>query len=264
MKIEKLLLDHSIDFSTEHKNVRDGWVGMDCPFCGSSGKYHMGYNTVEDYFSCWQCGGHSNQHTLSKLLRVSWDKAGEIMEKYGGTNSTKATPRIKVGTNKFKLPSGDLSIHPHHRNYLYRRGYDPDTIVSTWELMGTGPSSKLDELNYRHRILAPIYWNGRLVSFQARDITNQAFAKYMACPPEREIISHKHVLYGKQELWGKKGICVEGITDVWRMGTNAFATLGIKFTRDQMRLIAQHFEEVFVLFDPEKWAQWQAQTLVNE
>jgi DNA primase len=149
------------------------------------------------------------------------------------------------------------------------RGFNWEYLEEVWHIQGTGPVSKLDDgegktLNYKLRILAPVYWNRQVVTFQARDITDKHIAKYMACPPTREIISHKHILYGIQEDWGPRGICVEGIFDAWRLGTNAFATFGIKFTRDQIRAMVKYFEEVVILYDPDQQAQEQADQLIDE
>jgi hypothetical protein len=265
MQVEKFLKDYHILHSTEHKNVRDGWIGIqDCPFCGSKGKYHLGYNTYEDYFSCWMCSGHSTIYVVAKLIGVNYTRAEEIVEKYGGTLKTKKEPRIRVGMSKFKLPSGVGPLQKNHKLYLEERRFDWELLEKVWGLQGTGPQSKLDELSYKLRILAPIYWDRRLVTFQARDITEKQIAKYMACPPEREIISHKHILYGKQEAWGPRGFCVEGITDVWRLGINSFGTFGVKYTRNQLRAMIKHFKEIVVLYDPEEQAQVQAEKLIDE
>ena len=266
MQIEKLLKDNGITYATNHKNIRDGWIGIeDCPFCNSVGKFHLGYSLEEHYFSCWKCGGHNTPYTIQKLLRVSRDKAEAIIKQYGGTSKVKKIPKVRTGTNRFKLPP----TVPHNSRswtYLKRRGFDdPDELINLWGLLYTGPMSQLDNLNFSNRVLAPIIWDGQIVSFQARDISDKHIAKYMACPPEREIISHKHILYGLQGYWQRrKGICVEGIVDVWRFGPGAFATLGIKFTRHQIKEIKNHFDEVVIIYDPEKWAQWQARTLMNE
>lgn len=270
MDIIQLYIDYSIDHSTEHKNVRNGWVGTNCPFCGSTGKYHFGYSIDEDYFSCWQCGGHSVKSSIARLLGVNVSRAEEIIEKYGGAVKHYKKARVRIGKNKFKLPSGSLKLEKQHKLYLKRRGFDWEELARTWGIMGTGPSSKLIShdkeqiINYSNRILAPIIWDGRIVSFQARDISNKHMAKYMACPPEREIISHKHILYGLQDHWGDRGICVEGIFDAWRFGPRAFATFGVKFTQEQLIHMERHFKEIVIAYDPEKQAQKQAKLLMKE
>jgi len=265
MQIEKLFTDYHIPYVTEHKNVRYNWIGIHCPFCPGEQNYHLGYSIDDNYFSCWRCGGHGTTKTIAKILSVNWDKAEEIIKKYGGVTKQKASsPRVRVGTNKFQFPSGDLTIHDYHKRYLEKRNFDPERIVEEWGLLGTGPIAKLDDINYARRILAPIHWDGRIVSFQGRDITDKHMAKYMACPPEREIISHQHIVYGKPDLGGIRGVCVEGITDVWRLGQDSFAIFGIKFTRHQIRAIARLFEEVVIVFDPDPQAQAQALKLEQE
>jgi DNA primase len=265
MDVARFLRDYRVIHSTEHKNIRDGWIGiLDCPFCGTGGKYHLGYNTYEDYWSCWSCGGHSATNVVSKLTGVNYDTAQSIVKKYGGKTKKKQERRIRVGTDNFKLPSGVGPLQDYHKRYLEDRGFNWEYLEEVWRIHGTGPISKLDELSYKMRILAPIYWDQKLVSYQARDITEKHKAKYMACRPEREIISHKHVLYGIQEEWGPRGICVEGITDAWRLGTDAFATFGIKYTPYQIEAMAKHFREVVILYDPEEQAQIQADRMIKD
>jgi DNA primase len=63
-------------------------------------------------------------------------------------------------------------------------------------------------------------------------------------------------------MLGRRAICVEGITDVWRLGpAAAFAVFGITYTPYQVRAISKLFDEVIILFDPESQAQKQAKKL---
>ena len=78
------------------------------------------------------------------------------------------------------------------------------------------------------------------------------------------MIRHQSILYGKQEAWKNIGICVEGVTDVWRLGFSSFATFGISFTPSQVRNIVKHFKKVVILFDDDPQAQEQAKKLMGE
>ena len=191
MDVIKFFIDYKIPHSTDHKNIRDGWIGIqDCPFCGTRGTYHLGYNTYENYFSCWSCGGHSEEYVVSKLIGVNYDTAKEIVEKYGGALKSRAEPRVRVGMSIFRLPNGLVPFNSVSWTYLHKRGFeDPDKLIKDWDLRFAGPSAKLDNHSYYNRILAPIYWDRRIVSFQARSILKNHPAKYKACPPEFEKIS---------------------------------------------------------------------------
>jgi hypothetical protein len=271
MPISDFYQDHNIEVAPEgHKHHRDGWFNINCPFCtGEHDGFHLGFNTEGNYFFCWRCGPHSIPETLVKLLKVSFDQAKSISRDYQlhrsrRVNKTETNKVVKISKHPFKLPNGIVDLTTAHRRYLERRNFDPDQLAHEWGIKGTTPLSVLDGIFYKYRIFTPIHWNGEMVSFQCRDYTNKQSKKYMACPQEREIVHHKHLLYGNQEAWGDVGICVEGTFDVWRLGDQSFSTLGIGYTTEQVRLIASLFKEVVIIFDPEKQAREQAEKLQQE
>jgi hypothetical protein len=264
MKIEQLYKDFNIDYAPEGSpNVGGGWIGVHCPFCAGGKDYHLGFNLDSSHFNCWRCGGHSIKETLIKLLNVDEKTARQLIRQYQGHDG-KARVRLHRDKKPFKYPGTTGPLLPAHKQYLADRGFDPDRLESEWGLLGTGPVSRLGESDYRLRVIAPIMWGGEVVSFQGRDITDRQFAKYKACPQEYEKIHHKHILYGKQEAWGSTGLIVEGITDVWRFGSRAAGTFGIKYTRKQLRAIRDAFDRVFILYDPEPQAQAQAKKMKVE
>lgn len=251
MDIISFLNDYSIDYVTEgNKHAHAGWVNIHCPHCEGSKNYHLGFNIDGGYTSCYRCGFHLVSDTIAALLNVDWKKAIEIIKSYGGKAYVKYVEKaVHQNTKPHKFPSGTTPLQKQHKAYLESRGFDPDYLERLWHLVGTGAISLLGDLNYKHRIIIPYFWNGRQVSFDARDITGKAMNKYQACPLEREIIPHKDILFGKQEAWKDVGICVEGTTDVMRLGVYAFATSGINYTPKQITLIAKTFKRVPVLFD---------------
>jgi hypothetical protein len=263
MKIEQFYRDHSIDYITEgHKHAQSGWVNISCPFCGnlpgSNPGYHLGYNTHANYFHCWRCGGKHIEQVVQILLNIPHHKVNSIIDEYEGSTLTKTT-KPKIGTNPFQFPPL-IEFTKHHLKYLEKRKFDP-SIIDEWELKATGNISILDQTDYKWRILAPIHWNGKIVSFQGRDITNKSKLKYKACPKKFEIIEHQTILYGKPDKWKTTGICVEGITDVWRFGVNSFAVFGIEYTTKQVRHIKRQFKRVAIVFDDDPQAQIQAKKL---
>jgi len=265
MRVLDLYQDYNVPYQTEgHKHCRDGWVNTPCPFCTGNPGLHLGATLNGSIFTCWRCGWKPPSKAIARLIGVSEPQAKEIIRKYGGSSTAIKKKKTKKSKKPHVLPSDVSELQNRHKAYLAKRGFDPDRLQQRWGLLGTGPLSRLDNIDYSHRILAPIYWEGERVSFQTRDITGRHPAKYMGCPEEREAVKHKDILYGKQNQWGEKGICVEGITDVWRLGGSAFATFGIKFTRKQIRRIANQFNEVIILFDDDPQAIEQAKKLKHE
>ena len=265
MKIEELYQDYNVDYLTEgHRHCRPGWANTSCPFCSGNPGYHLSFNMKHNYFICWRCGWHNNIQTISALLGVRFSDAQDIIKEYGG-KSNKADLIIlkKAGGKPHQLPSNSMPLLTNHKKYLEKRNFNPNKLEKKWGILGTGPLSMLDDINFKHRIVIPIIWDGQQVSFQTRAISNSNL-KYITCPKDREIIEHKHILYGKQEAWGDVGICVEGVTDVWRFGSISFSTFGISYTTQQVRQIKNNFKKVIVIFDSDPQAQVQANKLVNE
>jgi len=274
MDIIQLYMDYGVDFRTEgHKHCRPGWVNTSCPFCisepGHEG-YHLGYNIQGNFFMCWRCGWHPTVPAIAKLINHSTFEIKEIIKNYGLvlSRSTKE-PIVKLRRKSHRMPSHIMPLQRQHIRDLERRGFDSEHLIKLWHLMATGPISTLRDndykIDYKFRIIIPFIWNGQQVSFDSRDITDKARAKYLACPADRELIPHKAILYGKQEMWKDVGICVEGPTDVWKFGVNSFATSGIRFTDQQVYWIKKFFKRVFVVFDgQETQARQQANSLVDK
>lgn len=270
MNIEQLFRDYNIPTApTSHKHYREGWVSVECPFCSGNPGYHLGYNIADDYFTCWRCGWKGKLNAISGVLRVHKSELNTILARYDYTPKT-STKTARASIKPFKFPSNTEPMKTSHRRYLISRGFDPDKIELEWGVLGTGMYSKLDKINYSKRIIIPYEWGGKIVTFQGRDITDTHPMKYLACPEVREVQNIKTILYGKQSAWTDVGIGVEGVTDVWRLGSMAVGLSGIKYKPQQVRLIAKSFKRFFVLFDSgndssdEKQAQKQAEKLVAE
>ena len=273
MGLLELYQDYSVPFKSEgHKHCRPGWVQTRCPYCTGNPGWHLGYSLEDNYFRCWRCGWHPIIETLALLLQVERQKARSLWREYreagtGHRGRKKNSVRI-VRSKKLKLPhltnkTGELKT-PHIK-YLKSRGFNPNRIVRKWKAMGTGPVSKLDGINYNHRILIPIFWDGKMVSFQTRDITGRSEVKYKACPNDREIVHHRDILYGDWKYCKRRdfAVVVEGVFDVWRVdeiNEPVVATFGIEYSTKQLLLLSE-LRKVQILYDPERAAQKQAKKL---
>jgi hypothetical protein len=202
--------------------------------------------------------------TVAALINLPEMQVKELLKSYGVNYRVPRINSTPQNQKPFKLPTNCQTLSTQHRKYLTQRGFDAEKIERLWNLQGTKHVSLLDDIDYRLRIIIPFFWDGEMARFDARDITGKQISKYKACPKWREIMHRKEILYGKQEYWTDTGVCVEGPTDVWRLGVNSFAVCGIEYTHKQVRLIANTFKRVAVLFDDESQAQVQARKLVAE
>jgi hypothetical protein len=251
-----------------HKHYRPGWINVECPWCSGNPGFHLGWNLEDEYFYCWRCGWKPLLPTIRKLAENrSWKEIRALIEEAEGFSILKKTPPTDPIPKKssLKLPSGAGPLNPAHRDYLSRRGLDSDEIEKEWKVMGTGPVSFLEGVDYKHRILAPVFWENQMVSFQARDITNQSPTKYKACPKHLEILHHKNIFYLHPDaLTYRSVIVVEGIFDSWKMGKRSIALFGISYKLSQVKWLTKLFDQMIVIFDQDTEAQAQAHRLVSE
>lgn len=266
MDIKRLLGDYNVPFVTEgNKHCTRGWVNIHCPFCAGSKNFHLGLQEEGKAAHCWRCGQHPVVKTLSSILNLPQSRTRAIMQKYG-TIRRKRIAEPTVAINPLKYPKPNNKLTKPYKDYLSARGFDPDKLEQEWQLQQTGPVSYLDDIDYSYRIIIPVIWDGEIVTFQARDITDKNDFKYLACPKHREKIHHKTILYGRQDLWQNCDgiIIVEGVTDVWRLGTSAVATFGTQFKMEQVLQLAKHNNNFFIIFDDDIQAQKQARALATK
>lgn len=247
MNVPTYLKMHGIRYSTSGKNTGNGWISVKCPFCGDHSD-HLGYKLGTRKWNCWRCGKKEMYSVLSTLT----GDTPHIIRKIIGDTPIKPAPKETIIQDDFELPTYTTTDFTRaQRNYLIQRGFDPRTLQNTWQIMGAGPMATLDGRNYANRIIIPIYWDNRMVSYTARAIHNKTDMRYLSCPKNRARLPIKHILYGKQSAWKYSNgriICVEGPTDVWRMGMYSAATLGTAFTNSQLTLLSK-FNKVFLMFD---------------
>lgn len=255
--------DYSINYKIEGEDhhCRTGWVQIQCPYCDSFGKYHLGFNLKGNFYSCWKCGYHSIDKIISVLTGIEEKLIWKIIKPYKNIDSLLALEEIKpIVRNKkdiLKLPIGTTKMTKLHKDYLESRNFDPDRLEEIFQLQGTGHLG-----DYKFRIIAPIYHEEVLVSYQGRDITDKSKLRYKTCAIENEVRHHKYCLYALDSVQGSSILIVEGITDVWRLGIGAVATFGIKFTLEQAKLLTK-FKRRFIAFDPEPQAIAQAEKLAH-
>lgn len=259
MKVLEFLKDFNIPYSLTHHHRSIGWVMLqNCPFCGSN-NFHLGVNLEHGGVNCWICGKHTQLNLVKNLPNCVEHHPYKILKEYFSKDQFADlvfTKRIKVKTiAPCKFPAGTEEIQQRHKDYLLNRNFDPNLIVKNWNIKGTGIIG-----DYRFRIIVPITYQNIMVSYTARDITNKAAIRYKTCRRTEETKPHKHCLYGLEKVKNNRVVVVEGVTDVWRLGFGAVATLGITWTIEQAVQLLK-MKTVFILYDSQPKAQEQADKL---
>ncbi len=255
MTLIELLQEYEIPFrqSGDSPHVTQGWVGVECPFCGiGTGKYGMGINTRVGSCSCWKCGVHRLYDVLHEITRLPYHELRSLLSGFARRDD-RPTHR-----GKLRLPQGAGPLLPPHRDYLRSRGFaDPDQLASLWGLAGIGLAARL-----AWRIFIPASLSGKTLSWTTRSIADDCKLRYISAKPEEEIVPLKSLLFGL-DLCRHAILVTEGPMDAMRIGPGAVCTFGLSYTQAQVRTIAT-FPIRAVVFDNESGALRRARKLCDD
>jgi len=264
MDIIKLYQDFGIRSSdTSSKHYREGWVQTQCPFCSGNPGDHLGYHTKHNYFNCWRCGHHSLSESISRILKVNYRKANEIIKQYKGNSKDPIKTSISVKKKAFRLPkSKHFTASKYGLKYMKKRGFTEEQInllIHIFKIRATTPISSMDlgdkKMDLKFRILAPIFYEDEMISWQTRDCTDKSNLKYITCPGIIEKMDHKKLIYFapyKHKDFPDTLILSEGVFDVWKIylaGYFAGCGFGVELTIDQVYWIKNTFKKVILFFD---------------
>jgi len=264
---KRFLDDYSIQYiiTEGHKHSRPGWIQIKCPFCNSREGWHLGFNLEGDYWHCWRCEWHSTIDVVCALLNCEKYQAHRTIQCYQSSILTKNNTIIVRKNNTARLPEGAGRLLHCHRKYLRDRGFDDLAIkelIDTWGILGTGPIGE-----WKFRIIIPVRFNGILVSFITRAISQNNPLRYKNCPRNLEVMSIKNTLYGYDQVkrtFGKDLVIVtEGVFDAWKLGPGAVATYGVNYSAAQLNLLAE-FKHIAILFDNDPAGQRRADNLAAD
>lgn len=249
------ILDFLNDYNIpipEGKNSSVGRINIQCPFpfCDDTSD-HLGYNKEKEYFNCWKCGYHSLYDTIKEL--VPNENPYNIIKKYNTLYQVEEKIKKKINNTNIKLPGSKLEYC--HKKYLRSRGLDPDFIENKYKLKGTLYSSE-----YPYRIIIPVYYNNRLVTYQTRGIKENT--RYINCNPELEIIPIKDCLYNLDNCKSNYVVVTEGCFKVFKLGDNSCGTFGKNITNKQIQLLLK-YKKIFIYFDNDEAGKIGADKLSN-
>ncbi len=155
------------------------------------------------------------------------------------------------------VPLHKLDPDHHARAYLEERGFDPDRVGRVY-----GASFCLDSHYYlaARRIIVPIKDRGELRGWQARYVGERdwkagddglVLPKYFSMPG----MPRRLLLYNLDRARQyPTGVIVEGVTDVWKFGPMAVASLGATMSGVQIEKFFAAFRRrgtAVLLYDPE-------------
>ena len=195
---------------------------------------------------------------LSKALNVPKRDLNEVLKPYrNGITSLPSISSRKALRSSISLPSDGFT--DKERKYLESRNFDANFLHEKYGIVGGGITGK-----WKFRIIIPIYYNNRLVSWTARSILSKKQLKEYDIPRyknlsiEESVINPKDIFYNLDNCRKSEVVLTEGCFDVIRFGDDWMCSLGTQLTQNQLRLLYERFNKVYIMFDNEVEAQEKA------
>lgn len=252
--IQSYLQDRGVKYKTKGENIGRGWIGIDCPFPGCyDDNKHLGISLKSNKIKCYFCGKKGTiLDLIQQIEECGFGQAVNIARQFSSdftpsNNRDKGIGRLPPYTgNVFDVIKPQLVdyIPSMHINYLKSRNFDPDIIIPKYNLKATYNIG-----DYRWRLICPVTFDRKMVSWVGMDVTRQAYLRYKNCPLEFCKIPTNHTLYNFDSVKSDI-IVVEGVTDVWRVGDGAVATFTNNFSIEQIKLmVSRKIKRAFVMYD---------------
>lgn len=257
---------------------------VNCPFCSDTRRrlyvpYHWGVKekrTGDDMLHlprCFNEGCLARRDAQEELLDMVYPPRGH--RRSTAAQLVEPAPRKDSAATRVVMPNGkplaDLPDEHKALEYLRGRKFDPERLAKQWGVYYCSSNRKDRGVTNRphfcderivYPIMAPAVFAAgsrnagkaavRLAGWQARSLMvndNKDVPKYLtSCGTKKS-----ELLYGLPAAMKTEGpiVIVEGVTDVWRLRTNAVAMFGKSISSAQCRLIAPHFtgRPIVILLD---------------
>lgn len=243
--------DLGIPYIDSHGMLTREYIGVEghCPLChhGGGGRPYGAFRRDARVYTCWNCKSNDFWSAIQIVSGITDKrKLSELLKKY--STNTGFSPysfkkeESKPRPTKIVLPGDPEMIQPARR-YLRTRGFSPEYLWQKYSLRSTtyGKPS--------YRIIIPVTYNGRVVSYTSRDYTNKQELRVVSCKKDLEIIPHKHLFLGLDHVRSKNVMVVEGPFDCFRVGSGGVSSFGSEITLQQTMLLAEKFDNVFLCPD---------------
>jgi len=243
-------------------NVAHGWIGIQCLSC-DDGHNHLGIALDRKNYSCWKCKARGNLVDLiCELEDCNLREARERIEEFQGDfTEAQERPRLEDEGQDILPKSASKKFPTGHLSFIRKRRYDPDVLIPEWDLFSGGMLGR-----WKGRIIVPVKLDGRIVTWIGMAASASRSPKYLAAPVEQSIIPASETIYGGDYV-RDVAVVVEGVTDTWRIGKGAVATLGMgaaAMDAKLARLANLPASRYFIIFDAEDDAQMNAERLGRE
>ncbi len=278
-RLINFLRENFIEYRDYGPNVSSNNVNIRCPLCKNDPSFHMGINYNTGVFGCWRDPLHKGKNVayllskvtklpVSKIVRdlglvttLAKDDMAKALEIVSGDNKQVYTEPRQNKTLTFKksfIPLFDSDINFRYIkpaiDYLQARGFSRVVDMAKYYSLHYDYYGE-----WKYRIIFPIYYKNKLVTWVGRSINNNLKPKYKDLSKEESVIHCKDCLFDYDNLTkGGEVLCItEGVIDAAKVnmpnkGIRATCLFTKKATEQQLDLLYSLkglFDKVLIVLD---------------
>jgi hypothetical protein len=193
---------YGVPYITKGANVARNHISIHCPFCGAEDpSQHLTISLQGKGWRCYRNHEHAGKNParlISAVLRVTRQEADRIAgnntyipdDFMGAVNVALGDRKSETGARYLPLPQEFRKLDPEKRSaapfvrYLQGRGY---RMVDIEQLFGRHGLMYAVEGKQRGRIIFPVEFNGKLVSWTGRSIYPDEQLRYKTLSTDPEV-----------------------------------------------------------------------------
>lgn len=237
---------------------------VNCPYCGDTRfrlyfPYRWGefdhYTRRRNLFLAYCYNEQCHSDKCWELFQMVQAVAGLAPKAPVPAVVTEATPPRPISLPADDTPLDKLPLSHPAVVYVRERRFDPQKLSRMW---GIGYSKNAVKGSAHGRLLIPVHdridGETKLIGWQARAIVPNDSPKYLTAKGMKK----SQALYGLPQIKDTGPIVItEGVTDVWRLGSNCVALFGKTASEAQLKLILKNFRgrELVVMLDSDAAAE---------
>jgi hypothetical protein len=200
-EFERFFDQYGIPYATAGSNVSRGNVAIHCPFCGTEDEgQHMSVNLHGNGFRCFRRPDHRGKNParlVQALLGCTWQRASSLVgnnvfipEDFGAHVAKLMAPKVAEKPRTLILPPEFKTIEERWsaRPYLaYLTG--EDRTFTQWQaerLTKWYDMRYATQGPYKRRVIFPIMFEGKLVSWTGRAIDKTTEIRYKTLSSDSE------------------------------------------------------------------------------
>lgn len=230
---------------------RKGWLKSACPYCGREMKF--GINLSQNRTHCFRCEAHPSPISLVMYLEhvETYAEVIKILENdtYGGYIFREE--KVEIASSKpiylpegfHLLNQGDNTLARAARNYVKKRGFDPNELSRK----GWGYATKGKYFGY---LIIPYHEHGKLIYFNARLFMGNG-PRYNNPDTSESGRGKSFLLFNRDAIYIYRSVFLcEGAINAQTMGDRGIASGGKAISRYQINeIIKAPVERIIILFD---------------